>query len=74
MGIGADILGTGQGIISEAQGNFQSQLQNGITDDPASLIQMQYNAFIFTNSVTTVGGSLGSVSSATQSAASKIGS
>lgn len=75
MGIGAEILSVGTGAIATADTNFQGKLAaDGLADDPAALIDLQYQAFIFTNTVSTVSGSLGAISSATQSAASKVGS
>jgi hypothetical protein len=75
MGIGLDIYQAGAGLIGNAEAGFKAGLDGAGAnpDDPTSLIKLQILAFMFTNTVSSVSGTLGSVSSATQSAAGKIG-
>lgn len=73
MGIGAEILSAGSGLISGAQGSLTSALKGVDADDPTALIGLSVKAFMFTNTVSSVSGTISSVSSATQSAAGKIG-
>jgi len=75
MGLGLDIFETGAKLIQNAEAGFKAGLDGAGAnpDDPTALIQLQILAFMFTNTVSSVSGTLGSVSSATQSAAGKIG-
>lgn len=73
MGIGAEILSAGSGLISGTQGSLTSALKGVDPDDPTALIGLSVTAFMFTNTVSSVSGTISSVSSATQSAAGKIG-
>lgn len=75
MGLGLEMFGLGSQLINNAQAGFKAGLENAgnNVDDPTALIQLQILAFMFTNTVSSVSGTLGSVSSATQSAAGKIG-
>ncbi|MEJ2670355.1 MAG: hypothetical protein P8176_05875 [Gammaproteobacteria bacterium] len=73
MGIGVDIFTAGTGMIDTAQSAFTKGLAGANAEDPKALIKLQILAFMFTNTVSSVSGTLQSVSSATQSAAGKIG-
>jgi hypothetical protein len=73
MGLGVDLYQAGEQMINVAQGAFKDGLAGATADDPTALIKLQILAFMFTNTVSSVSGTLGSVSSATQSAAGKVG-
>lgn len=73
MGLGVDLFQAGSAMINTAQTAFTQGLAGANADDPTALIQLQILAFMFTNTDSSVSGTLGSVSSATQSAAGKIG-
>ena len=73
MGIGVEVFTFGVNAIDEQSANFQNALQGVDPSSPQALIKLQLQAFLFTNTVSSVTGTLQSVSSATQSAAQKVG-
>ncbi len=73
MGIGANIYNFGVNTIAEAENSLQSGLELVDEDDPKGLIRLQVLAFLFTNTVQSISGTLQSVSTATQAAAQRVG-